>query len=174
MDDLSIVHKTSQKQSAERLRININVRVPTHAGRQNEGRTKVITMKSLPWLLCVRWWIFFFGLFFFLEKPKTVDFYLFGGKKKKGKIKSCSRLGNADPHSTVQQNWGKLVWRSRIWAGPSVCRHECTALPSVAQLPDKSLTYQSIAVLTAKLAKANVKPVELLRAFAVPLPYDMN
>lgn len=48
------------------------------------------------------------------------------------------------------------------------------ALPGLVQLPDKVLIYQSMAVLTAKLVKANLKPVELPKAFAMSLPLDMN
>lgn len=48
------------------------------------------------------------------------------------------------------------------------------ALPGFVQLPDKVLIYQSMAVLTVKLAKANLKPVELPKAFAVSFSLDMN
>lgn len=42
-------------------------------------------------------------------------------------------------------------------------------LSGLVQLPDKVLMYQSMAVLTVKLAKANLKSLELPKAFSLPL-----
>lgn len=43
------------------------------------------------------------------------------------------------------------------------------ALSGLVWLPDKVLTYQSMAVLTVKLAKAKLKSLELPKAFAISL-----
>lgn len=48
------------------------------------------------------------------------------------------------------------------------------AFPGLVQLSDKVLIYQSMAVLSAKLAKASLKPVELPKAFAMSLPCGRN
>lgn len=98
MDDLSIVCKTSQKQSAERLQINKNVCVFPHMQADKmRGKEKYKTQEVCP---------NFYVLFLFLMKTQrqSVDFDLFGGKKFKKLMPYSGILGNPDPHCTVQQN----------------------------------------------------------------------
>lgn len=45
----------------------------------------------------------------------------------------------------------------------------CLALSGLVQLPDKVLMYQSVAVVTVKLAKANLKLPELLKVCGLPV-----